>query len=119
MPLDVTAAHQVVFKTADVIHKVKAKIQQAQNSRLPTLFLRGDTVNNNFVFIRESASARGLDPLIKNPSYLFKVDVFYFYKPAKNILKFLYLCYWSIRRIVLQWENTPIFIKKSPGNPIM
>jgi hypothetical protein len=61
-------------------------IQQAQNKRLTTEFLRGDSVSKIFDFKKESASARVVDPLIKNPSGLFRVELSYFYKPADNIL---------------------------------
>jgi hypothetical protein len=35
-----TAAHQVVIKSLDTIHKVKATIQQFQNNRLSTELLK-------------------------------------------------------------------------------
>ena len=66
-----TAAHQVVLKSSDIIHKVKSTIQQAQNNRLSTELLRGDTINNIYDFVIKSANARGLEPLIKNPSDLY------------------------------------------------
>ena len=81
-----TAAHQVVLKSSDIIHKVKATIQQAQNNRLSTELLRGDTINKIYDFVVSSASARGLEPLIKNPSDLYQVEVSYFFKPAENML---------------------------------
>jgi hypothetical protein len=56
-----TATHQAALKTANVIHKVKAKIQQVQNNRLLIELLKGE---QNFDFIKESVS---LDPVIKNP----------------------------------------------------
>jgi hypothetical protein len=43
-----TAAHQVVVQTLGTIHKVKATIQQAQNDRLSTELLKGETVNKIF-----------------------------------------------------------------------
>jgi hypothetical protein len=36
-----TAAHLVVVQTSNIIHKVKATIQQAQNNRLSTELSRG------------------------------------------------------------------------------
>jgi hypothetical protein len=56
-----TAAHQIVLQTSDIIHKVKATIKQAQNNKL-------SPVNKIFDFIKTSASAKGLEALIKNPS---------------------------------------------------
>jgi hypothetical protein len=38
----VTAAQQIVLQTADIMHKVKSTIQQAQNNRLSTKILRGE-----------------------------------------------------------------------------
>ena len=81
-----SAAQQVVLKSSDIIHKVKSTIQQAQNSRLSTELLRGDTINKIYSFVLKSASTRGLEPLIKNPSDLYQVEVSYFYKPAENML---------------------------------
>ncbi len=37
-----TAAHQIVLETADIMHKVKSIVQQAQNHRLSTELLRGE-----------------------------------------------------------------------------
>jgi hypothetical protein len=36
-----SAVHQIVLQTSDIIHKVNATIQQAQNNRLSTELLRG------------------------------------------------------------------------------
>jgi hypothetical protein len=38
-----TVAPQVELQTSDIIHKFKSTIQQAQNHRLSTEILRGDT----------------------------------------------------------------------------
>ncbi len=40
-----TAADQIVLQASDIIHKVKTTIQEAQNNRLSTELLRGETVN--------------------------------------------------------------------------
>jgi hypothetical protein len=39
-----TAAFQIVVQTEDIMHKVKSTIRQAQNNRLSTELLRGDTI---------------------------------------------------------------------------
>jgi hypothetical protein len=48
----VTAAHQILLQPSDIIHKVKATIQQAQNNRLSTDLLRGETKNKIYDFIK-------------------------------------------------------------------
>jgi hypothetical protein len=106
--------------------------------------LKGNTMNKLFEFVVKSASVRGFEPLIKNPSDLFQVDLSYFYKAAENML---FMCSWSIltttynffnlRRFQslmvsdhillrsqnwvktsLQWENPSISSKKPPRNPV-
>jgi hypothetical protein len=53
------AAHQVVLQSSDIMHKVKAKIQQAHNDRLSSELLGGETK-----FFANNAMARGLKSLI-------------------------------------------------------
>jgi hypothetical protein len=43
-------------------------------------------VNKIFDFIKTSASAKGLEPLIKNPSDLYQTEVSCFFKLSENIL---------------------------------
>jgi hypothetical protein len=81
----VTVPHQVVLKCSDIIYKIKSTIQHEQSNRLSTELLRGNT-KFCFGFVVQSANIRGLEPLIKNPSDLFQVEVSYFYKPAENML---------------------------------
>jgi hypothetical protein len=74
----------VGLKTADVIHKVKVTIQQAQNNRFSMKLLRGVTVNKIF-HLKEKVPEQEVEILLsKNPSDLFQVKVPYFYKPAKK-----------------------------------
>jgi hypothetical protein len=51
---------------------------KSQNKRLSAEFLRGETVNKIFEFNKTSASAKGLDLLINNPSDLFQTAFSYF-----------------------------------------
>ena len=79
------AAHLVVIQSSDIILKVKTTIHQAQNNRLSTELLRGDTGNKINEFVQNSAIFRGIEPLFKNPLNLYQIEVSYFYKPAENI----------------------------------
>ncbi len=83
-----TAAHQVVIKSSETIHKVKATIQQFQNNRLSTELLKEDTINKTFYFIQDWAIERGLEPLIKNPSDLFQVEVSFLQTSWKHVKYF-------------------------------
>jgi hypothetical protein len=103
-----TAAHQVVIKSSDTIHKVKAAIQQVQNNRLSTKLLRGDTIYKIFNFIQNSANRRGLESLIKNPPDLFQVEVSYFYKRAENMLNVF------VHVPLVQPENTLQLFQMTP-----
>jgi hypothetical protein len=95
-----TEAHQVVIKSSDTIHKVKASIQQAQYHRFSTEVLKGDTINKFFYFIQNSTSDRGLEPLVKHPTDRFQVEVSYFYKRAENMQNVF------VHLQLLQPENT-------------
>jgi hypothetical protein len=87
-----TAAHQVVLQTLNIIHKVKATIQQTQNNRLSTKLLRGETVNKFFCYIIESAFAKGMDLLIKNPLIYTRQNCLISIKPDENMLNiFIYV----------------------------
>jgi hypothetical protein len=63
-----TATHQVVLQ-------LSATIQQTQNNRLSTDFLRGETVNIMFYFGQASGIAKGLEPLMNNLFDLYQIEV--------------------------------------------
>jgi hypothetical protein len=64
-----TTARQVVLQASDIMHKVKAKIQQARNNKLSTELLRVETVNEVFDYIKKVADAKGMELLKKTLTY--------------------------------------------------
>jgi hypothetical protein len=141
-----TAAHQVVLKSSDIFHKVKATIQQAKINRLSTELLRGDTINKICDFVVNSAGLRGLEPLIKISLTYIKWKYLIFINLIKND-KHFYLCVHHHDILLLfqlvplpisiglrpnfsmtpktrkgfpcHGENPPIPSKKLPRNPVM
>ena len=64
---------------------MKETIQQAQDHKLSPELLQVKTINKIFEIIQKSASKRGMNPLIKNPSDLYHMEVSYFFNPEDNI----------------------------------
>ena len=81
-----TAANEVVLKTASIAHKIQATIQQAQNHKLSTELLSGETITKIYEFIQTTAKDRGLQPLIYTTSDLFQIEMSYFYQANDKTL---------------------------------
>ena len=81
-----TAANLLVFKTYDVSKKILATVEQAQNNKLSTQLLQGQTINKMFNFLEKAAASKGMQLMIKKATDLFQTELSYFYKPLDKVL---------------------------------